>query len=144
MLRDSTKFGTDYERYLISGIVYLHNLADGSAQHRLSPSFRREQRAIGKRLAREKWDPTLTRNRLTARITTNAWLSIARRPNVPLQDGREYPVLVVPEDAEILIDEGAALLAVLRSRVPAYSCEPWGNQMSSAAWCVVDFLVDGE
>jgi hypothetical protein len=145
MREDGTKYGTDYERYRISGIVHLDNLADNLAQQPLSPSFKRDQNAIKERLAREaSWDPTLKRNRLTARITKDTWLRIARQPSVPLQDDREYPILVVPEKAEIVIDEGAALLTALKSRFVGSLRGTLGNQPSSAGWCVVDFLVDGE
>lgn len=138
-----TKYGTDYEKYCISGIVHLNNLPNVRAQDH--PSFRKDQRAIENRLARDEWDPTLERNRLTARITVSTWLSVARHPSVPLQDGREYPVLVIPGDAEIFIDKGEVLLAVLKYKAAHASCEPpLGSQRSSAGWCVVDVLLDGK
>jgi hypothetical protein len=139
---DGTRYGTDHERYCISGIVRLSDLAEHPhpiPRYHLSPEYAREKTAVQYRLRAEKWEPTLNRNRLTAGITSNEWMCILRRDNVRLEDGRHYPVLEIPKNVDVKIEKGTALLAVLRSSVndlPGLS--------SSAKWCIVDFLLCGK
>ena len=147
MIEDGTKYGTDHERYRISGIVLLEDLAEDPIVARndyLSPDFLKDKSVIQQRITREGWDPTLERNRLTARVTTSTWVSIMRRLDVSLQDGRQYPVLVLPKNAEIHIDKGTALLAVLRTAAADWACEPLEGSLTGSKWCVVDFLLHGK
>jgi hypothetical protein len=136
LMEDATKYGTDYERYRISGVVRLSDLAEHPhpiPDYHLSPDHAREKIAVQHRLREEKWDPTLYRNRLTARITSSTWMIIRRQDMVQLEDGRHYPTLVIPSDADIKIERGTALLAVLRS-----------GTVFGAKWCIVDFLLCGK
>ncbi|KAH6514093.1 hypothetical protein HBI07_252560 [Parastagonospora nodorum] len=136
MIEDGTKYGTDHERYRISGVVRLGDLAEHPhpvPNYHLSPEYAREKTAVQHRLREEKWDPTLKRNRLTARLTSSTWMIILRKDNVQLGDGRHYPILAIPKGADVKIESGTALLAVLRS-----------GTVSGANWCIVDFLLSGE
>ncbi|KAH5619280.1 hypothetical protein HBI51_252640 [Parastagonospora nodorum] len=133
MIEDGTKYGTDHERYRISGVVRLGDLAEHPhpvPNYHLSPEYAREKTAVQHRLREEKWDPTLKRNRLTARLTSSTWMIILRKDNVQLGDGRHYPILAIPKGADVKIESGTALLAVLRS-----------GTVSGANWCIVDFLL---
>jgi hypothetical protein len=135
-MEDGTKYGTDYELYCISGVVKLNDLAEHphpTPGYHLGPDYAREMKSIEHRLREEKWDPTLQRNRLTARITSSTWMIIRRQEMAQLEDGRHYPMLVIPKDAVVNIERGAALLAILRS-----------NTVSVAKWCIVDFLLCGK
>jgi hypothetical protein len=148
MIEDGTKYGTDHERYRISGIVRLSDLAEHPhpiLNYHLSPEYAREKAAVQHRLCVENWDPTLKRNRLTARITSSTWMSIVRQDNIQLEDGRHYPALVIPQDANVKIEKGAALLAVLRTSARNVSRLPLRDGTTSGAkWCVVDFLLCGK
>jgi hypothetical protein len=146
MIVDGTKYGTDHERYCISGIVKLIDLAEHPhpvPNYHLSPEYAREKTAEQHRFDGEKWEPTLKRNRLTAGITSSGWMSIVRRNNVQLEDGRHYPILEIPKDIDVKIDKGAALLAVLRSSVGEGSRLPATTELG-VKWCVVDFLLWGK
>ncbi|KAH7061032.1 hypothetical protein BKA63DRAFT_528546 [Paraphoma chrysanthemicola] len=133
MIEDGTKYGTDHERYRISGVVRLSDLAEHPhpiPDYHLSPEYIRKKTAVQHRLREEKWEPTLKRNRLTARISSSTWMIIVRQNSVQLGDGRHYPTLVIPKDADVKIESGTAILSVLRS-----------GTVSSANWCIVDFLL---
>jgi hypothetical protein len=146
MIVDGTKYGTDHERYCISGIVKLGDLAEHPhpvPNYHLSPEYAREKTAIQHRLGEEEWKPTLKRNRLTAGLTSSGWMGIVRRDNVQLEDGRHYPMLEIPNDVHVKIEEGAALLAVLRSSVGDGSRLPSSTGLG-VKWCVVDFLLWGK
>ena len=147
MLEDGTKYGTDHERYRIPGIVMIDDLAEDpvvARNNHSSPDFLKDKSTIQQRLTREGWNPTLKRNRLTARLTTSTWVSMTRRPNVRLQDGRQYPVLVLPKTTDIHIDKGTVLLAVLRTTAADLACERLEGSPMGSKWCVVDFLLDGK
>jgi hypothetical protein len=136
MKEDGTKYGTDYERYCISGVVKLNDLAEHPHPipgYHLGPDYAREMKSVEHRLREEKWNPTFKRNRLTARITSSTWMIIRRQDTVQLDDGRHYPTLVIPKDTVVNVERGAGLLAVLRS-----------GTVSDAKWCIVDFLLCGK
>jgi hypothetical protein len=146
MIVDGTKYGTDHERYCISGIVRLSDIAEHPhpvPNYHLSPEYAREKTAIQYRLGGEEWEPTSKRNRLTAGLTSSGWMSILRRENVQLEDGRHYPILEIPKDVHVKIEKGAALLAVLRSSVGDDSRLPSSTGLG-VKWCVVDFLLWGK
>lgn len=145
MDEDGTKYGTDFEKYCISGKVFLKELPEHPhpiPNYHLSATYAKEQKAEGLRFQQENWVPTMARNRLTAKVTTDTWMTISRRDHVLLEDGRCYPLLSIPKDTTLKIEKGAALLAVLRSQPGEGSLV--GDSKREPRWCIVDFLLTGE
>jgi hypothetical protein len=146
MIEDGTKYGTEHEKYRISGVVMLSDLAEHPhpiSNYHLSPRYNSEKIAIQNRLCAEEWRPTLERNRLTAKITSSTWVSIVRKDSIQLEDGRHYPRLVIPKEADVKIEKGAALLAVIRSSPVGIANLSQASTAGGPKWCIVDFLLHG-
>lgn len=140
------EFGTDYERYLGSGIVQLSQLKrypHPDPFYHLSSQCRKEQKQLNERFKHEICKPWLPENRLKAEISEVEWEKRMETGHKKL-DGTIYPCFQFDSDTRISITEGISLLEI------AWSSVAWGIQRTfdwqvpQQRWWVLDFLCDGE
>ncbi|KAL5370677.1 hypothetical protein DPSP01_014722 [Paraphaeosphaeria sporulosa] len=140
---DETRYGTDSERYLKSGIVQLSQLKQHphpDPYFHLSPRCRKDQKQLEQRFRHEVCKPWLKENRLKAEVSRSVWENATQRGSRWL-DGTLFPCLEFEENAEIWITEGIAMLHIARSS------SVWGLAETFDSlehrWWVLDFYCDG-
>jgi hypothetical protein len=108
----STRFGTDPERYLGSGIIALSQLPEPSEDDLIIHA--KELKELARRLEPRTWKPWQKKSHFKAEISRRYWKNrnIGKEQRL---DGRDYPELRFGEDADIRMIESMAMLQAVRS-----------------------------
>ncbi|KAF9728532.1 hypothetical protein PMIN01_13360 [Paraphaeosphaeria minitans] len=139
---DETRYGTDSERYLKSGIVQLSQLKQHphpDPYFHLSRRCREDQKQLEKLFRHEVCKPWLKENRLKAEVSRSVWENATQRGSRWL-DGTLFPCLEFEENAEIYITEGIAMLHIARSSSVRGLAETFDSL--EHRWWVLDFYCD--
>ncbi|KAH8620995.1 hypothetical protein IG631_24353 [Alternaria alternata] len=134
----STRFGTDHERYIGSGIVALSQLPRASEDDLIIHAKELKERK--RRFRPGMCKPWQKENHLKAELSHRHWKNRHIGKSQRL-DGHDFPELQFREDADIRIIENMALLQVVRSS----KASRWEQRISNGGrqWVVDFFRKDG-
>jgi len=134
----SSRFGTDHERYIGSGIVTLSQLPNASDDDLIV--HKQEIRDLKKQFGHGTYKPWLKESRLKAEISQCHWKS-RRIAEYQRLGEHDFPRLQFTEDTRISIVESMALLEVLRSSQTLHPEQSFDRL--EGQW-VVDFFCKGK
>lgn len=134
------KFGTDHERYLGPGIVFLSQIA--ATAHSDYYLCKKEQKEIESQFQRGACEPWLPESRLKAEISRSQWETKNIMGTERL--GRyDLPKLWF-KDADIRIMGSVARLEAARSSGASVLKEMFNRLETEERWWVVDFFEHGK
>jgi hypothetical protein len=142
---DLPRYGTDYERYLGSGIVQLSQIKQNPHPdpfYHLSPQCRKDRRRLEQQFRHEACKPWLKEYHLEAQISELVWEQRMITGQRELE-GCEFPCLEFDEDAKIYITGGMALLETARSSRAWGLTQTFDRLEPQQRWWVLDFFRDG-
>jgi hypothetical protein len=140
-----TKYGTEHERFLGSGIVDLSQIDQyphPDPFHHFTSEFRKERKRLEQQFRHEVSKPWLPEHHLKAQVSPLHWEN-KTITGWKVLEGYRYPCLMFNHGTKIHIIERLALLEIARASSVWGLAQVFDPLEPQQRWWVFDFFRDG-